>query len=155
MLAATLLDYRGARLRFWLSLVQRDVYGIGLYAVNARGRGRWSTFPSIHSDDKFVRLNFDPDERVKVQARYHWPLPEGWTNLLRMRLRWTEGNLEIKRKFPALTKGEARSRKILYHLFLVLRRPASFVVFFSIYMICRLIARADVETAQTPWRRAR
>jgi glycosyltransferase involved in cell wall biosynthesis len=140
---------------FWLCLVQRDVIGIGLYAVNASGRARWGAFPALHSDDKFVRLNFAAGERVRVAAAYHWPLPEGWLRLLSVRLRWTEGNLELRRRYPVLSMPQSRARRPFVFVPLALSRPLSFLAFLSVYIVCRLLARADVDTEGMRWRRAR
>ena len=40
--------------------------GSGVYAVNAAGRERWTEFPDVIADDRFVQQRFHPDERVSV-----------------------------------------------------------------------------------------
>ena len=140
---------------FWNALVSREVNGIGLYAVNAAGRARWGLFPAMHSDDKFVRLSFLPRERVRVPSRYLWPLPEGWRRLVLVRLRWTEGNLELKRRFPEMTLRQTRAKRPWIYIGAALRDPVGFLVFSSIYLACWLLARPGVETENTVWRRAR
>jgi glycosyltransferase involved in cell wall biosynthesis len=140
---------------FWSALVSGEVNGIGLYAVNAAGRARWGRFPPMHSDDKFVRLSFLPRERVRVPAGYLWPLPEGWRKLVLVRLRWTEGNLELKRRFPEMTLRQTRAKRPWIYIGAALRDPVGFLVFSSIYLACWLLARRDVETEHSTWRRAR
>jgi len=140
---------------FWKTLMLREVNGIGLYAVNAAGRRRWAAFPAMFSDDKFVRLCFAPEERVRVVSRYVWPLPEGWRRLVSVRIRWTEGNLELKRRFPWMVRRQTRARRPWVYLDAALRDPAGFVVFTSVYVSCWLLARPDISTEGTVWRRAR
>lgn len=141
--------------KFWSALTLREVNGIGLYAVNAAGRARWGRFPPMHSDDKFVRLSFLPVERVRVDARYLWPLPEGWRRLVSVRLRWTEGNLELKRRYPAMTRPQTRARRPWVYAETALRDPVGFLVFTSVYVACWILARPGVDTEGTAWRRAR
>jgi glycosyltransferase involved in cell wall biosynthesis len=97
--------------RSWASRAYRRIYrkvpyntstvaGYGLFAVNPAGRARWGTFPDIIADDQFVRLQFDPDERVRVPARYRWWLVEGFWTLVRVRGRQDRGNAEIAALWP-------------------------------------------------------
>jgi hypothetical protein len=140
---------------FWRTLVSREVNGIGLYAVNTAGRRRWHSFPAMHSDDKYVRLSFQPEERVRVAARYVWPLPEGWRRLVSVRVRWTEGNLELKRQFPGMARQQTRSRRPWVYCGAAVRDPVGFIVFTSVYVASWVMARSDVSTEGTVWRRAR
>ncbi|WP_308918155.1 glycosyltransferase family 2 protein [Jannaschia sp. LMIT008] len=97
--------------RVWrrLPFVRGGAVGAGLFAVNRAGRGRWGTFPDIISDDTFVRLHFAPGERVEVPARYHWPMVEGWSNLVRVRRRQDAGVRELAARHPELMANEGKA----------------------------------------------
>jgi glycosyltransferase involved in cell wall biosynthesis len=101
-----------------LPVVRNDVMGCGLYAVTATGRRRWGTFPRIISDDKFVRLSFTRDERRPARkGSFTISMPEGFTELIRVRGRWCRGNSELLEKFPGIGTRE-RNRYDLTLLFL-------------------------------------
>ncbi len=97
--------------RFWTGLpfVTSDVPGFGIFAVNQAGRSRWGAFPDIISDDTFVRLQFAPSERIRVDATYAWPMIEGLANLIRVRRRQNTGVTEIERLFPMLLANATRT----------------------------------------------
>jgi len=138
--------------RFWqrLPFVKGGAVGAGLFAVNAAGRARWGDFPAIISDDTFVRLSFTPAERIEVPARYHWPMIEGWSGLVRVRRRQDRGVEEINALYPAMQANEAKAglgRKGL--LTLMLRDPIGFATYLSVHLAVRL-RRGD-----TGWTRGR
>lgn len=127
--------------RFWqrLPFAQSTAPGYGLFAVNAAGRARWGDFPGIISDDTFVRLQFDPAERVQVAARYDWPMIEGFTALSRVRRRQDTGVAEIDRLYPGLLAREAKphlSKAAL--LGLCLRDPLGFASYAAVSLAVRL-----------------
>lgn len=97
--------------RFWSSLpfVQGAAPGFGLYAVNAQGRARWGEFPALISDDTFVRLQFQPAERIECPASYEWPMVEGWRALVRVRRRQDAGVAELARLYPDLMARQAKA----------------------------------------------
>jgi hypothetical protein len=69
---------------------------IGAYAVSAAGRLRWGAFPSLHSDDKFVRSQFHRDERQTLDdCSYEVLLPASLSELVRARRRYNNGNREL------------------------------------------------------------
>lgn len=90
--------------RFWsrLPFMTEGVTAAGLFAVNGPGRARWGAFPEVISDDSFVRLQFAPDERLRVNIPYAWPLSEGFARLVRVRRRQDAGVAEIAARFPEL-----------------------------------------------------
>lgn len=143
--------------KVWTNLpfFRDGVPGIGLYAVNAEGRARWSTFPAIIADDRFVRLQFAPQERRKTAAAYDWPLPEGFQNLLNVRHRWKEGNLELAEKFPDLLANDSEINTTGRNALGLLRTPFSAVVFLLIYGISNWRARRSLGAKTTQWRRGR
>ncbi len=126
---------------FWVRLpfVQSGAVGAGLFSANAAGRQRWGAFPAIISDDTFVRLNFAPEERLEVPARYHWPMVEGMRNLIRVRRRQDAGVEEIRRLYPDLTRNEATQKLTLNGLCrLICQAPLGFAVYAAIQTLVRL-----------------
>lgn len=86
--------------RAWRELpyVRLSPVTIGAYAVSEQGRRRWREFPTLHSDDKWVRWHFTPQERRVVrEASYQVIVPEGTRALVRARHRYQRGNRELAR----------------------------------------------------------
>lgn len=130
-----------------LPFVKGGAVGAGLYAVNPAGRARWDAFPQIISDDTFVRLNFGPTERIEVPARYHWPMVEGFSNLVRVRRRQDAGVAELRRRYPELSGNEAKSRLTLSSLLAIAARvPVGFVVYLMVHFAVRLRPASDQWT---------
>lgn len=126
--------------RFWAKLpfVKGGAVGAGLFALNRAGRARWGDFPDIISDDTFVRLHFAPEERVEVDAAYHWPMIEGLSSLVRVRRRQDAGVSEIAERFPALLENEQKGRLGLAGLIrLFLRDPLGFAVYGTVHVMVR------------------
>ncbi len=94
--------------RFWqgLPFVTEGVPGFGIFAMTLAGRTRWGDWPDIISDDTFARLNFAPEERVRVTAGYSWPMVEGFERLVRVRRRQNAGVAEVAERFPALLRND-------------------------------------------------
>ncbi len=122
-----------------LPFVKDGAVGAGLFAVNRPGRARWGQFPDIISDDTFVRLQFTRNERVEVPALYHWPMVEGFRNLVRVRRRQDAGVAEIHRLYPKLIANEEKS-PIGWRGFLGLfvANPLGFLVYLSVHLAVRL-----------------
>ncbi|MGQ0566774.1 MAG: glycosyltransferase family 2 protein [Gemmobacter sp.] len=138
--------------RFWQSLpfAAGEAPGMGLFAVNAAGRGRWRGFPAIISDDTFVRLQFTPQERVQVLATYQWPMIEGFSPLVRVRRRQDAGVAEIARLYPGLLDREAKARLGMRGLArLMLQQPLGFAVYAAVSLAVRL------TRGQAGWARGR
>lgn len=122
-----------------LPFVRGGAVGAGLFAVNTAGRARWGAFPPVISDDTFVRLCFAPDERVEVPARYHWPMVEGFANLVRVRRRQDAGVAELRRLYPTLFANEAKAPLTPgYLLHLAVRVPIGFLVYLLVHIAVRL-----------------
>ena len=137
---------------FWsrLPFVEEGAVGAGLFAVNAAGRARWGEFPAIISDDTFVRLNFCPGERVEVPARYHWPMVEGFSRLVRVRRRQDAGVRELARLYPDLIPNEGKGRLTRGRLLrLAFARPVDFAAYMAVHLAVRL------RPAGTEWSRGR
>ncbi|MCW1931271.1 glycosyltransferase [Pararhodobacter zhoushanensis] len=139
--------------RYWMRLpfVTDGVPGFGLYAVNASGRARWGAFPTIISDDTYVRIVFTPAERIKVPAVYDWPLVEGFCRLVRVRRRQDLGVAELAGMEPGLMVNEGKTKPSFGWLVRsALRDPAAF----GVYAIVRLSGRL-CPSRQTSWVRGR
>ncbi len=138
-----------------LSFLREGVPGIGLYAVNAAARARWGRFPDIIADDRFVRLKFAPHERQKTEATYIWPLPEGYENLVHVRHRWTEGNIELAQRFPDLIDNDSEINKSFSGVLRLLRTPFSSIVFVLVYLASNRRARKAKDGSAFVWQRGR
>jgi len=138
--------------RIWrqVPFMARCVPGCGVFAVNAAGRERWGRFPDIISDDTFVRLNFTPDERVGVPARYDWPIAEGFDRLVRVRRRQDAGVAEIEARYPALVANDDKPAfSAPEKLAMALRDPLGFAVYTGVALSVRL------RPASVDWSRGR
>ncbi len=127
--------------RVWtrLPFVKGGAVGAGLFAVNRSGRARWTTFPDIISDDTFVRLQFAPQDRIEVPALYHWPMAEGFANLVRVRRRQDAGVAEVRQRYPALTAHEAKAPLGVRGLArLCIAAPLGIAVYLAVHVTVRL-----------------
>lgn len=138
--------------RLWreLPFVQGGAVGAGCFALNPAGRARWGAFPRIISDDTFVRLHFAPAERIEVPARYHWPMIEGFSGLVRVRRRQDAGVAEVRRLYPELAANDSTPRLgRAGALRLALRQPLDFAVYLAVHVAVRL------RPPDTEWTRGR
>ncbi|MGL6212076.1 MAG: glycosyltransferase family 2 protein [Paracoccaceae bacterium] len=127
--------------RFWqkLPFATSNAPGYGLFATNAMGRARWSTFPAIISDDTYIRLLFTPEERLQVPAPYDWPMIEGFQALTRVRRRQDAGVAELAELYPTLMANEAKPRLTPARLgVLAVSDPIGFATYASVSMATRL-----------------
>jgi len=127
--------------RVWtrLPFVRGGAVGAGLFAVNRPGRARWGDWPEIISDDTFARLQFAPGERVEVPARYHWPMVEGFANLVRVRRRQDAGVAEIARLYPALCANEGKTpvtKSLIARL--ALTDPPGLAAYLAVHLAVRM-----------------
>lgn len=118
--------------------------------MNAAGRERWGRFPDIISDDTFVRLQFLPHERIETPARYHWPMVEGLSRLVRVRRRQDTGVEELRQLYPQIMDNEGKQplRKSA-----LIRLAAADPAGFAAYMTVHLAVRA--RRAGKEWSRGR
>ncbi|MBA3908686.1 MAG: glycosyl transferase [Rhodobacter sp.] len=138
--------------RIWqrLPFVEQGAVGAGLFAMNRAGRARWGDWPRIISDDTFARLQFAPHERIEVAAQYHWPMVEGFRNLVRVRRRQDEGVKEVRRLYPALLANEAKAPVSKARAFrLLMADPLGFGVYLAVHLAVRL------KPATAEWTRGR
>ena len=100
---------------------------------------RWQEFPDIISDDTFVRLHFEPDERIEVPSAYHWPMVEGFSNLVKVRRRQDAGVDQMRNLYPQIMIRENKAKLgIAGKLALLLRDPVGFVVYSLVHISVRL-----------------
>src|SRR5213079_2999517 len=108
-----------AYLKVWLNTpyIKTDVI-CGFYGVSAEGRRRWDKFPIIIADDKFTRMQFARHERrVAQDATMTIQYAEGLKELIKVRTRWTRGNIELAMVYPQLWKrDEGRYTRTVPHL---------------------------------------
>lgn len=127
--------------RIWqkLPFVEQGAVGAGFFAMNRAGRGRWSDWPRIISDDTFARLNFAPDERIEVAAPYHWPMVEGFRNLVRVRRRQDAGVVELRHLYPRLFDNDSKApvTKALA-LRLLLKDPLGMLAYMAVHIAVRM-----------------
>lgn len=133
-----------------LPFVAGGAVGAGFFAVNPAGRARWDEFPAIISDDSFARLNFAPAERIEVPARYHWPMAEGFGNLVKVRRRQDAGVRELAELRPDLMANEGKAPATPGAILgLAIRRPSAFAAYLAVHFAVRL------RSGGTAWTRGR
>ena len=121
--------------RFWASLpfVTSGVPGFGIFAMNASGRARWGQWPDIISDDTFARLSFAASERMRVGSFYHWPMVEGFANLVRVRRRQDDGVKQIAAGFFQLLENDDKPKMTLPGLLSrLVRDPVGFAAYAAV-----------------------
>ncbi len=140
--------------RFWkfLPFVTSGVPGFGIFAMNATGRARWGRWPDIISDDTFARLSFTTGERMRVDSFYHWPMVEGFTNLVRVRRRQDDGVKEIAARFPHLLENDDKPKLTLPDL---LSRLVRDPLGFTTYAAVSLAVKTALFQTDKPWVRGR
>ncbi|SEB49591.1 glycosyltransferase family 2 protein [Rhodobacter sp. 24-YEA-8] len=127
--------------RFWqrLPFAQSTAPGYGLYATNPEGRARWGEFPRLISDDTFVRLQFEPEERVQIAAPYSWPMVEGFAALVRVRRRQDLGVRELAATCPGILEREGKASLGAGGLMrLAARDPLGFAAYAAVALAVRL-----------------
>lgn len=148
----------GGYYRLWRSLpyVRSAIMGSGFYAIDAELRSRFTEFPALTADDKFVRNLTRPEERRVVEGCHAViNMPETFGDLLRVKTRWTYGNLELASARPDLNVNDRdRYRGVPTHL---LMRPwlwPHVPAFVFIYLYTRNAARKKIAQQQnTTWER--
>lgn len=101
--------------RIWLALpyVREGMMAAGVYALSARGRQRVGELPPVIADDGYVRLLFDPSERIEVTDAFSIVLaPLTVVDLVKIKTRSRLGGLQLRRMFPHLHMQTARHRRV-------------------------------------------
>lgn len=144
--------------RVWFAMpyVKEGVYGCGFYALSPQGRKRWKEFPTLLSEDEFVRLQFEPSEcDVASDATFTVRFPEGFRELVRVRGRYIRGNRQLLMNFPHLC--ERYKGKLAKMFVALLRRPRvwpDLVPYAVVYLFARWMAFRQRNVGIESWERA-
>jgi glycosyltransferase involved in cell wall biosynthesis len=132
--------------RVWTELPYFDsaMIGSGVYALSEQGRRRFGRFPELIADDEFIRRQFQPGERRRVEE-CHFAIrpPSRLRGVIREKSRSRLGLYQLGRRHPDLAQGAAHVRAIEAAA-AVLSRPriwASLPVYALVAAITRLRAR--------------
>lgn len=128
--------------RFWLALdyVQRSPATIGFYAVSAQGLANVTDLPSVHSDDKYLRLRISPAERFRIESEWYRVEPQrSFVALVRDRARYNRGNRELACLSPRQNSNDL-PRHAVADLHAALRRPGDGLAFIATILLSRLYA---------------
>ncbi len=121
-----------------LPWVVEDAIGGGFYAVSSEGRRRWQEFPDLLAEDVFVQSRFRRDERQVLAAEtFVIRLPEGFSDLVRIRTRWISGNRELSRQHTG--EWGRRAFSLRFRLKTVLKTPRIWPGL-PFYMLVNLLA---------------
>lgn len=141
----------------WRSMpyVRQGAMGGGFYMMDKQLRARFAEFPAITADDKFARNLARPEERRVVDGCYATiTMPQTFADLLKVKTRWTYGNLELAATHPELNQNDQRQHEgALRHL---LARPWLWVnvpAFVFVYWYTHRAAHKRWEKRQSVWER--
>jgi glycosyltransferase involved in cell wall biosynthesis len=112
--------------RIWVRLpyVREGMIGVGVYALSEEGRQRFSEFPDVLADDGYVRMLFDPSERIHVDdAPVHVYAPEPLSDLIRIKTRSRLGRYQLRQLFPELVAREQVTKSYGSAMWTVMARP--------------------------------
>lgn len=85
--------------------------GSGVYAVNRAGRERWTTFPDVIADDRFVQQRFHADERLTVEGHsFTVHAPKDMSTLVRRATRIEMGNRDLPATLQLAEQAAAAPR---------------------------------------------
>lgn len=116
--------------RFWTALpyIQEGMIAAGAYALGREGRARFKDFPDVIADDGYVRLLFEPHERVQVSdAVSEVFAPLALRDLLKIKTRSRLGVLQLRQKYPELADREAKTKRYRHALLEVAARPSLYL----------------------------
>ena len=154
-----------------LPYVRSGLIGLGVYGLSERGRGRFTEFPDLTSDDLFVQRLFTEAERGTSDGEFVVAAPRDLRNLVKVRTRTAVGNAELSEtdigaggRAEAGTSGgsavggDGSFSRTTSQTFTALMRAAaarpslvpSFAVYTAVTVASRLTARRRQSTA---WQR--
>lgn len=143
------LEGRGWPIRAYYDIWMRTPYvregmlGSGVYAISEEGGQRFDKFPDIIADDGFIRLLFEPHERLSVDdSHFVMTPPRTLRSLIHINVRRRVGRFEMAEIHGSATENEARvQRRALYGLF---RNPSCWpglIVYLYAKAACMMIYR--------------
>lgn len=146
--------------RFWTALpyIQEGMIAAGAYALSREGRARFQEFPEVIADDGYVRLLFEPHERVQVlDAISEVFAPLALRDLRKIKTRSRLGVLQLRRRYPELAVREAKTKHYGNALLEVARRPSlylSALAYAYVAIASRLRAQRQMnESGRYVWER--
>jgi cellulose synthase/poly-beta-1,6-N-acetylglucosamine synthase-like glycosyltransferase len=143
--------------KVWTSVpyIREDVI-CGFFAVSAEGRHRWDKWPVIIADDKFARMHFAPHERkVAKDATFTIQFAEGLRELIKVRTRWTRGNIELSMVYPHLMeRDKGRLTRTLPTMLRDVRLWPCVPVFALVYTVGGFKAFRTRHANLTTWERS-
>jgi cellulose synthase/poly-beta-1,6-N-acetylglucosamine synthase-like glycosyltransferase len=141
----------------WRSMpyVRQGAMGGGFYMMDKELRSRFAEFPAITADDKFARNLAKPEERRVVDGCYATiTMPQTFADLLKVKTRWTYGNLELAATHPELNPNDQHQHEgALRHL---IARPWLWVnvpAFLFVYVYAHRAAKKRFASKQSVWER--
>jgi cellulose synthase/poly-beta-1,6-N-acetylglucosamine synthase-like glycosyltransferase len=141
----------------WRSMpyVRQGAMGGGFYMMDKELRSRFAEFPAITADDKFARNLAKPSERRVVDGCYATiTMPQTFGDLLKVKTRWTYGNLELAATHPELNENDQQKHEgALRHL---VARPWLWVnvpAFLFVYVYAHREAKKRFANKQSVWER--
>ena len=134
-----------------LPYLNGGVVGNGVYALSARGRARFCSFPDLTADDQFVLQQFDERERRTVRhGSFVVHPPRHVSSLVRIRARAHRGARELHSSGLATHPAVGGAGRALLRL---LRRPSA-VPGVLVYLAVTGAARLSAHLRSTPrWER--
>ena len=140
--------------RLWTALphIQEGMIASGAYALSKAGRARFAEFPDIIADDGYVRLLFEPHERVQVVdsvTSVYAPLNLDF--LTKTKTRSHLGVLQLRKRYADLTRREARTKNYRAGLLKILLRPSLYptvIPYAYVSITSRRRARSRLEALE-------
>lgn len=140
--------------QFWMALphIQDGMIAAGVYAISEAGRRRFDQFPDIIADDGYVRLLFEPHERLLVESaisEVREPLTLG--DLMKIKTRSRLGELQLWQRYPDLCARDLKTKRYSRALSAILLRPSLFVAavpYLYVYFVSRLRALRQFKSTQ-------
>lgn len=135
---------------------QTGLIGAGIYALSAEGRARFTDWPEVIADDRFVQQLFFPSERhTLIDHAFTVRSPRNIRALIHREIRIARGNLELPAALQRADRPAAGRHAALIKR--VLRRPQrwlDFLVYALITCLVRVLAkRASARGESAAWNR--
>jgi glycosyltransferase involved in cell wall biosynthesis len=141
----------------WRSMpyVRKGAMGGGFYAIDKELRSRFREFPSLTADDKFMRNLAKPGERKVIEGCFATvTMPQSFVDLLKVKVRWTYGNLELAALRPDLNDNDQNKHEGALHFLMF--RPWHWInvpAFVFVYIYAQTTARKRFALKQAIWER--
>ncbi len=140
-----------------LPVFDEGLFGRGMIAISAEGRGRFSTFPEIVADDLFLDSLFERSERLRVKGvATTVATPLRTRDLVRRLVRVRRGNAALRATAPpSVGPGVRQADRTSWLRNVVLRRPwlaPAAALYVGITLYAAIAARRG-EVTDTTWGR--